>query len=341
MTSTYKLKTCIWELTLKCNMRCLHCGSKAGIDREHELNLDECLSIADELLELNCNLITLIGGEVFLYPGWEQIARKLSDGGSSVNIITNGYLMGKKQIREIKNAKLLNVGISLDGMRDNHNKIRNNDRSFDRVLKAFQLLNKENIPIGVVTTLLDFNFPDLEEMYDLLLEYDIPIWQLQIAHPMGNLEDKEIVLNPSKMPKLTSFIKEKRYKGKITVYAGDNIGYYDSNEAYIRNVSSGLSVWEGCQAGLSVIGIDSVGNVKGCESIYSDEFIEGNLRNQSLAKIWNDPHKFAYNRKFDINDLEGNCKDCEFGKICKAGCRASNLFCTGNLYNNYFCRSNI
>ena len=47
-----------------------------------------------------------------------------------------------------------------------------------------------------------------------------------------------------------------------------------------------------------VIGIDSVGNVRGCESMYDDAFIEGNLREKTLKEIWEGPDAFAYNRKF-------------------------------------------
>jgi len=47
------------------------------------------------------------------------------------------------------------------------------------------------------------------------------------------------------------------------------------------------TVPRGCQAGLKVVGIDRVGNVKGCESQYSDTFIEGNLRKELLEDIWN------------------------------------------------------
>lgn len=337
--SVYQLKKCVWELTLKCNMRCIHCGSIAGIERKNELTIDECLSIADQLISLGCEDVTFIGGEVFLYKNWENIARKLSENGVLVNIITNGFLMGEKQIKEIEYANLINVGISLDGMKENHNKIRNNKKSFDRVLNAFDRLNERNIPIGVVTTLLDFNFYDLNDMCDLLVENGVDIWQLQIAHPMGSMKE-DFILNPNKIPLLTKFIKDIRYDQKIIVYAGDNIGYYDENEAYIRSIPGNLSVWQGCQAGLSVIGIDSVGNVKGCESIYTENMIEGNLREQSLSEIWNDEDKFSYNRKFKVEYLDGNCRGCKMGKICRGGCRGSNLFCSGNLYENYFCQYN-
>ena len=42
----------VWELTLACDHRCLHCGPRAGEARPNELTLDECLQLVDEMAEL-------------------------------------------------------------------------------------------------------------------------------------------------------------------------------------------------------------------------------------------------------------------------------------------------
>ncbi len=336
--SQYIPEACVWELTLRCNMRCIHCGSAAGKARTNELTIEECLDVADQLLSLGCERVTLIGGEVFLYKGWEKIARHLSVGGAEVNIITNGYLFGDSEIEQIRYAKLVNVGISVDGMEANHNRIRNVKNSFEKVLQAFALLRGANIPIAVITTLLDFNFQDLEALYHLFLDQEVNTWQLQIGNAMGNLgEQKNFLLDPAKIPLITKFIKEKRFEQKVRLYAGDCIGYYDENELYLRNPPGTLVPWQGCQAGLSVVGIDSLGNVKGCESLYSDRFIEGNLREESLREIWFKEGNFSYNRQFNTALLTGRCTACDKGAICRGGCRSSCYFTSGSLFENYYC----
>jgi MoaA/NifB/PqqE/SkfB family radical SAM enzyme len=115
-------------------MRCKHCGSRAGQARDNELKVEECLDVAEQLTALGCKQVTFIGGEVFLYREWEKIVRKLSENGLSVNIITNGFLLGDEQIEQIKYAKLANVGISLDGMEDKHNDMRNVSNSFEKIM---------------------------------------------------------------------------------------------------------------------------------------------------------------------------------------------------------------
>jgi len=322
-------------------MNCMHCGSTAGKAREKELTLEECFSLAAELSSLGCKELAFIGGEIFLYKGWEKVARYLSDLGVLVNIMTNGYRIGEDEIQQIKHAKLTNVGISIDGMEENHNKIRGKKDAFSQIKKAFDLLNREKIPIGAITCLLDFNYSDLENLYEYLSGNNVELWQLQLANPMGNLADKrELIINRNKIPMVTDFVKEKNKDNRMVIVAADSIGYYDDNETYIRGRRAPICYWEGCQAGLTGICIDSVGNVKGCGALYSETFIEGNIRKTSLSQIWNDGNKFSYNRKFNVELLSGKCQGCDVAEICRGGCRASNYFVTNSLYENAFCAHN-
>jgi len=331
-------KYCVWEITLRCNMRCMHCGSSAGSARKDELSVDECLPVAADLLRLGCRQVTFIGGEVFLAKAWEQIARYMSDGGARTNIITNAYSIGDREIDRIREAGLSNVGISLDGMERNHDRIRGKKGSFKRAMEAIARLNRASIPIGIVTSLLDFNAGDLEEMHALLTGFGVKLWQIQIVTNMGKmLRNRKYLIGPSKIGAITRFIRDRRGIGGMSIYAGDDIGYFDENELYLRGEPGSLTSWGGCQAGISVIGIDSVGNVKGCESMYSDEFIEGNLREETLEEIWTKEGNFSYNRNFDVSMLVGNCAGCDKGERCRGGCHGSSYFNSGSMFESIYC----
>ena len=108
------------------------------------------------------------------------------------------------------------------------------------------------------------------------------------------------------------------------------------DDALLRGASRPFS---GCGAGLCSIGIDSAGNVRGCESMYDERFNEGNLRQRRLTDIWNDPDAFAYNRRFTPALLTGPCALCPNGPRCAAGCRSYNYFTTGRLYESPLCVS--
>src|SRR6478609_1444963 len=60
----------IWETTLRCDLACRHCGSRAGRERPDELSTAESLDLVRQLAELGCKEVTLIGGEAYLRDDW-------------------------------------------------------------------------------------------------------------------------------------------------------------------------------------------------------------------------------------------------------------------------------
>jgi radical SAM protein with 4Fe4S-binding SPASM domain len=241
-------------------------------------------------------------------------------------------------VAQIRQAGLNNVGISVDGMRANHNRIRGVKDSFEHAQAAMAKLRAAKIPIAVVTSLLDFNVDDLEPLYDWLVAQGVNVWQIQIATGMGNMAAQTVhCLNPAKVPRVTRFIRQKRLPQEIRIYAGDDIGYYDEHELYLRNRPGTIAAWQGCQAGLRVVGIDSVGHVKGCESLYDDRFIEGNVRDEPLTKIWRKKGNFAYNREFTVRQLTGACAACDQAERCRGGCRGACYFTANAMFENPYC----
>jgi len=329
-----------WEMTLACNMSCKHCGSRAGKARENELTEAECLNIADQLIDMGSEHVTFIGGEILLVPFWHKIARRFVDNGVATNIITNAYNIGEKQIAQLKESGIPDLAISVDGMEATHNHIRGKKDSFKKVLEAFDRLHDEGFHVSAITTLTKENYTQLDEMFELLKTHKAWLWQLQLASPMGNCSDQIDFLVPhDKIKDIIKFIKTKRNeRSDPIVIAGDSLGYFGENCGHLRATDYDSDAdYYGCGAGLYVIGIDSVGNVRGCESLQSDEFIEGNLRENTLKEIWNREGAFAYNRNFTPDMLTGKCSRCDKGHICAAGCRSISHFGSGNKYNNFFC----
>lgn len=332
----YYPRQAIWEMTLKCNMSCMHCGSKAGEKQKRELSFNKCMDIAQQLIDLNLKMITLIGGELFFKKGWEKIAKKFIDKKIHTNIITNGYHINEEQYKQIQKSGISQIGISMDGMEESHNKIRGKQDSFSEIIKTFKRLKSMGYSTEAITTISKLNINDLEEMYKLLTSLNVDVWQMQLCSPMGNAKNQEnFLISSYDVLYITNFIREKNQENKILIVAGDNIGYFDQNEKYIRGFPD--TQFPGCQAGLYVIGIDSVGNVKGCLSLYDDRFIEGNLQNESLKEIWTKPNAFYYNRNFKMSDLKGKCSNCDKGSLCRGGCKQLSYFTTGNMCESIYC----
>lgn len=331
----YQLRSCVWEITLACCFSCNYCGSRAGNARENELTTEECLAIAEQLADMGCHRVSLIGGEVFMRPDWKIISKALTDRNVKVSIITNGYIFSNDLVADIKSCKVESIAISLDGPEVVHDTFRQKG-SFQRALKAIDVLTENGIPVSVISTLHSKNVGYLNEMFEILKTKGIFGWQLQACSPMGNASKEEFSTNID-FKRVISFVEAHIHNPYFAVGVADNIGYYTVSEGSIRGNTSGRAAFLGCRAGLTNIGIDSVGNVRGCESMYDESFIEGNLREKSLYEIWNDTDAFSYNRKFTMEQLDGKCKGCEYGSKCAGGCRSYNYFTHRKMYDSLFC----
>ena len=333
--SVYQLQSCVWEITLACCFSCKYCGSKAGCAREHELNTEECFQVVEQLAELGCRRVSMIGGEVFLRSDWPQIVQSLIDRNIKVSIITNGFMFSASLLSQLKQLNVESIAISLDGPEKIHDAYRQ-PGSFLRAMQAIDVLTESGIPVSVISTLHSKNIPFLEEMYETLRKKRIFAWQLQACSPMGNAFQNELSTN-IRFRDVIAFLEKHLGETPFSIGIADNIGYYTESEGYLRGNLSGKAFFLGCRAGLTSIGIDSVGNVRGCEAMYDDNFIEGNLRERSLKEIWNDPSSFSYNRQFTPDMLTGSCRTCKYGKICAGGCRSYNYFSHGLLYESPGC----
>lgn len=335
-------KFCVWEITFTCNMRCLHCASRLneGWTRGEELSLEEIRRVGKELAALGCEKVILSGGEALLRPDWESIARYLVSLGLKVSLISNGLIIDGPKARRIKDAGICRVALSLDGLASTHNYIRQHPDSFHRVRRAFDALKEQDLPVNFVTHINRLNLPELGAMEEFISGLGADVWRLQLGSPVGRMESHpELLVQPEDLPEIADFIVAAKNRGRVTISVGDNIGYFSPHEAALRHTPNrqGWDFWCGCAAGCLNIGIESQGDVKGCLSLQSERFVEGNVRNQSLREIWQKKGSFSYNRDFQPENLHGYCYGCEFGEICRGGCVFMAYGATGSPHNNPYC----
>ena len=187
------------------------------------------------------------------------------------------------------------------------------------------MLRDAEINTSIVTTLNKINFNDLPEIRDIILNKGIA-WQIQIAAPMGRFS-KEFMISKEEFYSAGILIASCRQKygiEELPIMGAHCFGY---NSKKLPNVNL-VPVWNGCQSGVTLLAVQSNGDVKGCLSL-SDDFIEGNILNKSLKEIWNNSDFCKYNRNFSKDQLNGECKDCKYGKKCKGGCMSISTALTG------------
>lgn len=338
----YQPVTAVWEVTMGCNMRCKHCGSSCSHPLPDELNTEEALACIDQLADIHLRWITISGGEPLTRKDLPLLIRRLKEKGIVVNIITNGWLL-KERAEVLHEAGISTVAVSIDGPRDIHDKIRMTG-SYTRSEEGIRALKKLGVTVGAVTTITKQNIDRLSELRDDLIRIGVDSWQIQIGLPMGNLAQRpDWVIEPSQVDNLIDFCYETMQQGKIRIYPADCVGYYNIKELEVRRASYKTEnvLWDGCNAGVRGFGILHNGDILGCTSIRSREFIEGNIRERSLAAIWNDPSCFLWRRDMKKSQLSGNCGRCVYGSKCLGGCPNTRLTMNGNIYGeNIYCSYN-
>jgi nif11-class peptide radical SAM maturase 3 len=337
----------VWEITLKCNLACGHCGSRAGDSRVDELSTDEALDLVRQMAEAGIDEVTLIGGEAFLRRDWLQIAQAISDCGMAVSMTTGGYGIGQRTAERMKEAGLTSVSVSVDGLEATHDKLRGKEGSWKRCFETISHVRNAGIYAGANSQINRLSAPEFPMLYEALYEAGIKGWQWSMTVPMGNAADyNEMLLQPAEFldvfPMLAAVASQARLDG-VQVQPGNNVGYYGPYEALLRNSgdAQGGYIWQGCQAGMNSLGIEADGAIKGCPSLPTKAYTGGNIRDYSLVDIVNSSSELNFNNHQSQEEAEqhlwGFCKTCDFAPVCRGGCSWTSHVFFDRRGNNPYC----
>ncbi|MBI6853769.1 GDL motif peptide-associated radical SAM/SPASM maturase [Pseudomonas cichorii] len=331
----------VWEITLACDLKCLHCGSRAGHRRPDELNTQECLDVIDSLAALGTREITLIGGEAYLRKDWTRLIEAIHGHGMYCAIQTGGRNLTPTKMQAAIDAGLNGVGVSIDGLAPLHDAVRNVPGSFDKAVDTLRRAKEAGLAVSVNTQIGAATLPDLPAVMDLIIGLGATHWQIQLTVAMGNAVDNpELLLQPYQllevMPLLARLYREGVDRG-LLMNIGNNVGYYGPYEHMWRGFGDDRVHWSGCSAGQNVLALEADGTVKGCPSLATVGFSGGNVRTMSLHDIWHYSEGIHFGRLRSIDDLWGYCRSCYYNDVCRGGCTWTSHSLLGKPGNNPYC----
>ena len=332
----YELGCAVWEFTLACNLNCMHCGSSAGKKRADELTTEESLKLCEDLKKTGCLGVALMGGEPFLRGDFWQVAQKIRELGMELSVITNGTIGGEEIIRGLVALAPRAVAVSIDAAEPEiHDKIRGRAGAYSDSWKFIELALEHGLPVSVITTVHKLNIGELAKIRARLKGRGIA-WQVQTAGAEGRRFSKDLLLDEEEFYSVGLFVESTRRNypaAEMPVIGAHDLGF---NSMLLKNTSLSER-WEGCQAGISVLGVRSNGDILGCLSINDDKYVEGNVRKTAVRDLWNAPGAFAYSRNFEPGQEGANCASCAHLRSCKGGCNEMSLMKTGALHNDPYC----
>ena len=227
----HKLRTLFWECTLRCNLRCRHCGSDCRTDASlNDMPLEDFLRVLDNEVTPNTNpsrvLIIFSGGEVLVRPDLEEAGREVKRRGYKWGMVTNGMALTRERLNSLIEAGLCSVSVSLDGFEDIHNDIRQNPLSYSRALEALRLISKTGLAYDAITCVTPALVDRLEEWKELLINNGIRNWRIFSVFPAGRAKrDEGLHLNAEQFRKVMEFIRSNDSRTKYDIGLDGPVDY--------------------------------------------------------------------------------------------------------------------
>lgn len=329
----------VWEITLRCDLGCCHCGSRAARARPDELSTTEALDLVRQFADLGLKEVTLIGGEFYMRDDWDRIAAEINRCGMLCSIVTGARQMTAERVSRAVAAGVGKISISIDGLERTHDAIRGSKGSWKAATAAARRISDSGIDLSVNTQMNRLTMPELPAVADMLVDIGARSWMVILTAAMGRAADHpSLLLQPYHLlylfPLLADIKREKLDPNGIAFFPGNNVGYFGPLAETLRYGSELGHMWGGCGAGDSTLGIEADGRIKGCPSLPTSDYVRGNIRERPLREI---AAELKREKTEAPTQLWGFCQSCRYAARCKGGCTWTSHVLFGRPGNNPFC----
>ncbi|PID75285.1 MAG: radical SAM/SPASM domain-containing protein [Deltaproteobacteria bacterium] len=342
----FQPKWIAWEITRRCNLKCVHCRSSSELDitGHPDFSLTEAEAVIDNIASYASPVLVLSGGEPLLRGDVFDIARYGDSKGFRMCLATNGTLVTDQICREIQQANIKMVSLSLDGATaKTHDSFRNQLGAFEGTMQAIEKFRAHDIPFLVNSSFTIRNKDEIPEIYRMVKGLGATAWYMFMIVPTGRGEEISQELIPQDLYDeiLTWHYEVEQQEDELLMRPTCAPHYYriirekareQGNKVQRRSLKFSTGGSKGCLAGQLICLIDVDGEVQPCSYFPKSA---GNIRDTPFKKIWEDSELFLSLR--DFKTYKDSCGSCEYSRVC-GGCRARSYAMTGDfLAQEPFC----
>jgi len=334
--SADKKPVVVWNMTRRCNLRCVHCYAKALDERGKDaISTEQGKALIDDLAAYGAPVMLFSGGEPLVREDLVELAKHAASKGMRAVISTNGTLITRQKACELKEVGLSYVGISLDGGEAVHDKFRAMPGSFKKTLEGIANCQAEGLKVGLRFTINKRNAGEVPFLFDLMRDLEVP--RICFYHLVYSGRGSELIaedLDHAETRAILDLIMDRTRalfdagtpKEVLTV---DN--HADGPYVWMRlqredpkragDVFELLQYNEGNSSGRGIACISWDGQV------HADQFWRchsfGNVLERPFSQIWDDPDiELLQKLKNKKAHVGGRCARCRFLSICAGNFRA-------------------
>jgi len=298
-----------------------------------ELTQEQIYRLIDEMASMKVRVLTIHGGEPLVYPGIFETAKYAAKKGVLVNFITNGALINAEVAEKIADAGIGNITFSIDGPRDIHDKVRNREGTFDRMMQGIRHLKEiekkgRRIPnLSVSTYISGINAASISELHEIIREAGIKNWGVGIITynsaklteasrkilgvpeksagqgGLENLKDEVREINIETLSEQREILARKNADQRIDVVFPSKKAIKNYYNSFYNEVNYCLYPW-------ARVVISPYGEVFPCVNLSMIDYNLGNIKDKPLRVIWNSPEFVAFRKKLKKNGLFPICSKC-------------------------------
>ncbi len=344
--SADKKPVVVWNVTRRCNLKCVHCYAQATAQQlPDELTHEEGKRLLDDLARFGSPVVLFSGGEPLMRPDLVDLAGHAVSLGMRAVISTNGTLITAKKAGELKEIGLSYVGISLDGLDQVNDRFRGVKGAYAKALDGIAACREAGIKVGLRFTMNRMNVQEIPAIFDLLESLHIPrvcFYHLVYAGRGSKLMAEDLSHEETRkavdliIDRTADLHRRGKPKEVLTV---DN--HADGPYVYLRllrenspraaQVLELLKMNEGNNSGRGI------GCVSWDGEVHADQFWRhhsfGNVRRRPFSEIWTDlSNPLMKQLKDKKRYVKGRCARCRWLDICGGNFRVRAEAATGDLW---------
>ncbi|BAF70897.1 radical SAM/SPASM domain-containing protein [Nitratiruptor sp. SB155-2] len=333
----------IWNFTNRCNLSCLHCYSKAGLEAQDHLTTQKIMQTIPQLKKGGVKFVIFSGGEPLTRKDIFDIAEAMREEGIATYLSTNGLYIHHSNVKRIIDT-FSYIGISIDGTQTIHDRFRGLEGSYAMSLKAIDLIHEHGGRVGIRFTITKETIDALKHIFELAETIGIDkIYISHLVYSGRGLDNLKMDLTKEQRKEAVTYIIQKAFEyyetGKdIDIVTGNMemdavmlLNALEQKDAEAaKRLRKRLLAWGGNSAGRNLVNIDSEGNVK------PDPFFPeriGNIFEKPFDAIWLDNENSLLQKLREFpRKICGKCENCEWIEICNGGSRPRAWAIHGDLW---------
>lgn len=334
--SVDKKPVIVWNMTKRCNLKCVHCYAQAvEVDGTDDISTEQAKEMIRDLAQFGSPVMLFSGGEPLVRQDLTELAKFATEQGMRAVISTNGTLITPDKAKELKEVGLSYVGISLDGGEEVHDKFRGVPGSYKKALKAIENCQAEGLKVGLRFTINRRNVQEVPKLFELVRDLNVP--RICFYHLVYSGRGSELIKEDLDHQETRDCVDLIMDKTRELFDAG-----LEKEVLTVDNHADGPYVWlrlkrEDPKRAEEVFELlqynegNNSGRGIGCVSwdgqVHADQFWRnhtfGNVLERPFSEIWMDPeiellHKLKDKKQY----VGGRCAKCRYLPICGGNFRA-------------------